>query len=202
MDKEQLYEILKQKVELALGRAISTPRDFDYLSTRIFDKTKMYIAPITLKRFWGYLGEEHRKRPFRSTLNILSRYIGYVNIEAFEESWQNGFGVESDFLTNDSLQISSVETGTRIELLWHPDRCVTVEYLGLEMFKVVESLRSKLKVGDTFFITQIIDGEPLILRCLVHDGGAPTNYVCGRINGVRYRVLNQETYVASSEQLL
>jgi len=189
MNQEELYQTLREKAEQVAGRAMSTPRDFDYLSTRIFDKTKGYIAPITLKRFWGYLGDEHRKKPYRSTLNVLAQFAGYVSIEAFEESHVGGSPVESDFLTNDSLQVSALEKGARIELRWYPDRCVTAAYLGMEMFKVVESVNSKLSTGDTFMMSQIIDGEPLTLRCLVHEGMAPTNYVCGRVNGVKYRVM-------------
>ena len=189
MTQDELYHLLQQKAEQVAGRAMNTPRDFDYLATRILDKTKGYIAPITLKRFWGYLGDEYRKKPYRSTLNILAQFVGYVSIEAFEESHAGDSMVESDFLTNDSLQVASLEKNTRIELRWYPDRSMTVVYLGMEMFKVVESVNSKLSAGDTFMMSQIIDGEPLTLRCLVHEGMAPTNYVCGRVNGVKYRVL-------------
>ena len=189
MNQEELYNILQQKAEQVAGRAMNTPRDFDYLATRIFEKTKGYIAPITLKRFWGYLGDEYRKKPYRSTLNILAQFVGYVSIEAFEESHAGGSMVVSDFLTNDSLQVASLEKDTRIELRWYPDRCVTIVYLGMEMFRVGESVNSKLSAGDTFMVSQLIDGEPLILRCLVHEGLDPTNYVCGQVNGVKYRVL-------------
>lgn len=189
MTQDELYHLLQQKAEQVAGRAMNTPRDFDYLATRILDKTKGYIAPVTLKRFWGYLGDEYRKKPYRSTLNVLAQFAGYVSIEAFEESHAGGFPVESDFLTNDSLQVSALEKGARIELRWYPDRCVTAAYLGMEMFKVVESVNSKLSTGDTFMVSQMIDGEPLTLRCLVHEGMAPTNYVCGRVNGVKYRVM-------------
>ena len=188
MKQDELYGALRQKAEQVAGRAMNTPRDFDYLAMRIFDKTKGYIAPVTLKRFWGYLGEERRKKPYRSTLDILAQFAGYVSIEAFEEGYAGGSAVESDFLTNDSLQVTSLEKDARIELRWYPDRCVTVVYLGMEMFRVVESVNSKLSTGDTFMVNQIIDGEPLTLRCLVHEGMAPTNYVCGRVNGVKYRV--------------
>lgn len=189
MNQEELYQTLREKAELVAGRTMNTPRDFDYLSTRIYDKTKAYIAPITLKRFWGYLGDEHRKKPYRSTLNILAQFAGYVSIEAFEEGHVGGSPVGSDFLANDSLQVAALEKDARIELRWYPDRCVTVAYLGLEMFRVVESVNSKLSVGDTFMVSQIVDGEPLVLRCLIHEGQAPTNYVCGRVNGVKYRAL-------------
>lgn len=189
MNQDELYSTLREKAEQVAGRAMNTPRDFDFLATRILDKTKGYIAPITLKRFWGYLGDEYRKKPYRSTLNILAQFVGYVSIEAFEESHAGGSLMESDFLTNDSLQVASLEKGAHIELRWYPDRCVTVAYLGMEMFKVVESVNSKLSAGDTFMVSQIVDGEPLTLRCLVHEGMEPTNYVCGRVNGVKYRVI-------------
>ena len=48
---------------------------------------------------------------------------------------------------------------------------------------------SKLSVGDTFHAGQIIEGEPLYLQCLVHEGGQPVNYVCGKVGGVKYRLL-------------
>lgn len=188
MDNEILYGNLRQRVEQVVGRQMKTPRDFDYLSMRIFEKTKAYLSPITLKRFWGYLGEKHRKRPYRTTLNILAQSIGYVSIEAFMANAASGV-VESEFLVNDSLQVAGLKKGARLELLWYPNRCVIVEYMGLDMFKVVESMNSKLSVGDTFLMNNIIDSQPLTLRCLVHDGQPPVNYVCGKINGVKYREL-------------
>lgn len=189
MEKDEIYDILRQKVEHVSGCKIKTPRDFDYLSMRILDKTRNYLSSITLKRFWGYLGEGNRKKPFRTTLNVLAQYVGYCDIDAFENSYNGDAVVGSDFLTNDCLQTHSLRKGTLIELKWYPDRCVTISYEGLEMFKVVESVNSKLSVGDTFLLGMIIDSEPLVLRCLVHKGASPVNYVCGRINGVKYRIL-------------
>ena len=53
MEQDSTYKVLQEKVEIVAGRKMITPRDFDYLSARIFDKTQTYIAPVTLKRFWG-----------------------------------------------------------------------------------------------------------------------------------------------------
>ena len=189
MDKEKIYDALQQKVENVAGCKMKTPRDFDYLSMRIFDKIKVYVSPITLKRFWGYLGEHNRKKPFRSTLNALAQYAGYTDVDAFESDANGGVSVESGFLANDSLLVSLLQKGALVELKWLPNRCVTISYEGLEMFKVVESINSKLSVGDTFLCGQIINGEPLTLRCLVHEGNSPVNYVCGRVNGVNYKIL-------------
>lgn len=188
MKNNEIYKALRLRIEKVTGRKMKTPRDFDYLSTRIFDTTKSNVAPITLKRFWGYIGNAGNRRPFRSTLNILAMYVGYADIDAFENTFSSENAVESDFLLNDSVQTISLQKGTRIELKWYPDRHVVISYEGLEMFKVVESVNSKLSVGDTFMCGQIIDGEPLNLRCLVHNGEPPVNYVCGRVNGVKYKI--------------
>ena len=45
MTQDELYHLLQQKAEQVAGRAMSTPRDFDYLSTRIFDKTMGISLP-------------------------------------------------------------------------------------------------------------------------------------------------------------
>ena len=74
MEEEEKYRELQHKVEKIAGRKMGAPRDFDYLSLHILDRTRLYIAPITLKRFWGYLGENNRKKPFRNTLNTLAIY--------------------------------------------------------------------------------------------------------------------------------
>lgn len=189
MTNDEIHKALQEKAEQIAGRKMNVPRDFDYLSIHILDKTKMYIAPITLKRFWGYLGEKNRKKPYRNTLNVLATYAGYTSFEAFEKNCNGVNDVESDFLPNESLLTQSLRKGTRIELKWYPNRCVTISHEGLEMFKVTESINSKLSVGDTFLCGQIIDGEPLTLHCLVHNGASPANYVCGRVNGVKYRIL-------------
>ena len=189
MSNDEIYSALQCKVEQVVGCKMKTPRDFDYLSMRVLDRTKAYVSSSTLKRFWGYLGDGNRKRPYRSTLNVLAQYAGYVDFDAFESNIGSEGPAESDFLPNDSLQAYSLQKGALIELKWLPDRCVTISYEGLEMFKVLETYNSKLCVGDTFLCGQIINGEPLTLRCLVHNGNAPVNYVCGRVNGVKYRIL-------------
>ena len=92
----------------------------------------------------------------------------------------------SDFLPNDSLQVSSLQRGDVVEIKWDPGHSVAVQYEGMNLFKVIESVNSKLACGDTFLLGYIIAGEPLFLSCLVHNGNPPINYVCGMVGGVRY----------------
>ena len=186
---EALYDKLKEKVEKVAGRAMMTPRDFDYLSSRIFDATRSYVATTTLKRFWGYIEAEKVKRPLRNTLNTLAQYAGYTDWECFVQNYASPTEAQSDFLPNHCLRTASLTQGDRVQLTWLPDRCVTIGYEGMGMFKVIESINSKLSAGDTFLCEQFVDGEALYLRCLVHEGGKPSNYVCGKVNGINFRVL-------------
>ena len=58
---EKHYAELREKVEKVVGRKMDAPRDFDYLSTRILGSVNIYVAPVTLKRFWDILARRGRK---------------------------------------------------------------------------------------------------------------------------------------------
>ena len=189
VEMDSIYKVLQDKVEIVAGRKMITPRDFDYLSARIFDKTKTYLSPITLKRFWGYLGEEQRKKPYRNTLNTLAIYAGYTSIESFTGCIDNNGCPSSEILHSPNLQTASLNKGAVIELKWSPGRCVRIRYEGHDMFRVIESQNSKLAAGDTFLCYQFIQQQPLYLRCLVHNNSAPTGYICGKDGGIHYDVV-------------
>ncbi len=174
-------------VEKCTGRAMRTPRDFDYLVVCIFNLTKVHLSSTTLKRFWGYLKEGEGQTPRVYTLDVLSRVAGYKDWNAFLHS--DSTHQESEFINNESLNSESLFRGDKIRLLWEPNRDVTIQYEGLGMFTVLESVNSKLSRGDTFHCNHFINGEPLHLYCLVHEGNAPTNYVCGRISGITFNRL-------------
>lgn len=46
-------EKLQKDIEKALSHTMQTPRDFDYLSKRIYARLHVMISPTTLKRIWG-----------------------------------------------------------------------------------------------------------------------------------------------------
>lgn len=58
-----------------------TSKDFDFLSDCISQKQHEYISPTTLKRLWGYISEN--VLPRRSTLDILSQFLGHAEWDAF-----------------------------------------------------------------------------------------------------------------------
>lgn len=185
----EIYKHLQDAVEKAVGREMVTPRDFDYLASRIFDATGENLSAMTLKRFWGYLGEKNEHQPRLNTLNLLAQLVGYTDWMTYYKESSAAGNSESDFLKNNSIVTNALQRGIELQLMWHPDRVVTIRHEGYEVFTVVESKNSKLNVGDTFRCGLIVEGEPMYLAQLKHDGGEPVNYVCGCEGGVKFRLL-------------
>ena len=140
---EKAIEALKTKIEKTMGREMKTPRDFDFLSARIYGFTKVHLSPTTLKRLWGYLQKEQNHKPQVFTLNTLAKTAGYVDWKAFRQSIDEEG--DSDFIINESLKVSALMPGDRIRLLWNPDRAVTIRFEGMdtELFLTTVSVMPK-----------------------------------------------------------
>ena len=72
---DQDIDRLKAAIEMAVDRKMHTPKDFEFLSEKIFEKVHQTVSPTTLKRLWGYLSET--SAPRISTLNILAQFVGF-----------------------------------------------------------------------------------------------------------------------------
>ena len=190
---EFLTEKLKEYVENVAGFRLCTPKDFKNLAQSVFNETGSMLSPTTLKRLWGYLQEKEQQTPRMTTLDILSKYIGYMDFATFCKFRQIDGESESDFLVNNCLQTKSLLKGDRVKLMWQPDRCVAVQYIGLCMFKVIESRNSKLSADDIFICERIIENQPLILSNLIHENGDPINYICGKKGGVKFQLMAKVT---------
>lgn len=183
------YAALCRAVEKCAGRIMSTPRDFDYLSVCIEQLTHQHLGVSTLKRLWGYLGEEGKCNPRQYTLDILSRYVGYKSYEAFQQGSTLTSESDSDFVNAQSISADRIAEKDRIRIMWSPDRVMIVRCEGDNTFIVEEVVNSKLSVGDCFCCDRFTQGEPLFLYNLVHEDNKPTGYVCGRLGGIRFNVL-------------
>lgn len=185
------YEALKSDIEKVAMRKIAVKRDFEYLSAHIMDRTGAYISPMTLRRFWGELaGGKYNVQPRRYTLDVLARYAGHCNYEQFVKFCTDNVNADSDFIAGEYLIPSAIKKGTHIYISWDPGHYIVAEYLGCEMFLIIESFKSKLSKDDTFQVDTITQGEPLYLNRLIHEGSTPSRYVCGKKGGVRFRVTN------------
>lgn len=81
--QEKALAKLRELIEGVVERKMKTPKDFEFLSECIFEKFHERISPTTLKRLWGYLSET--TTPRKSTLDILSKFVGYDNWKDFTE---------------------------------------------------------------------------------------------------------------------
>lgn len=81
IQQEQALAKLRELIEGVIERKMKTPKDFEFLSECIFEKFHERISPTTLKRLWGYLSET--TTPRKSTLDILSMFVGFDNWKDF-----------------------------------------------------------------------------------------------------------------------
>ena len=188
---EETKESIKRlcdAIEEALGRSVHTPKDFDMLSRRIFDRTGELLSRNTLRRIWGRIHDD--VTPRCTTLDILSRFIGYSSYRSFMDGSQLDEGDSSTpFFGRRLSAVDGLAHGDRIRLTWQPGRVCDVEYNGSQHFSVIYAEKTRLQVGDTFLCGIIIEGEPLYLDQLQHGDTPPTTYICGRIGGVRFERL-------------
>lgn len=183
---EDRYTELRRLTEKVMGMEMKTPKDFEQLSMQIYQRTHQLLSVSTLKRFWGYVGKERDSdKTRRTTLNILSEYVGYQDWMHFCQSDLSG-DEQSGTMANRHLFPKEQALGSHIVLRWKPDRRVTIRYEGEDLFTVVESIGSKLCPGDTFHCEHIVEGMPLTLFSLIREGRAMGNYVCGTKDGVMF----------------
>ncbi|NII29773.1 hypothetical protein HB364_32140 [Pseudoflavitalea sp. X16] len=76
-------EIIEQK--LAWGKHDTwQSQDFENLSEKIFEETKVMLSSSTLKRIWGKV--RYDSIPNRATLDALAQFIGYKNWREFKSA--------------------------------------------------------------------------------------------------------------------
>ena len=176
--------VLRSKVEEKYGKMLETHNGFIALVSDIEAKVREHVSESTLERMWGYSTREADAVSLR-TLNVLSRYVGASSWKGFCADLKNSSQVESEEFSGDSIVSAALVAGQRLQLGWRPDRLITVEYLGMNRFVVIESINSSLQPGDSFECIQIQAGRPLYLdrfRRAHADGEA--RYVAGERSGL------------------
>lgn len=180
-------ECLRKDIEKEIGRSVSTYSDFDFLSLRLNEKISDAPSVSTLKRLWAYVPNSSTRS--RSTLNALSRFLGYSDWTNYIDALMRTNRVESVFLSRSTLSTSMLHQGDIIELTWNPGRRILAEYQGAGRFEVMESENAKLGAGTTFTTLIITKGLPLFCSDVRIDGCPAEDYVAGTktgLTGVRY----------------
>lgn len=115
-------ETLCQSVEQALGHRMQTPKDFDLLREQIYVRLRQLISSSTLKRLWGYTHTE--SAPSRASLDVVARFIGYADYDAFCTSTGNGSdAVASNTVLSRHINVSAdLKENDCLLLSWAPGR--------------------------------------------------------------------------------
>ena len=184
MKKE--HQKLLEAIEKEVGKKLLTPKDLEWLSEKVEARTKEHLSESTLMRLWGYRPSVGARQ---TTLDILSRYLGYADYVIFCQWCVDNKEQQSDEVVGRHLYTEELTVGTRLVLTWYPDRRCVVQLLGDGVFTIVEAVNTKLSAGDTFRCDLFIEGEPLYMSQLVHEGRPPMVYVIGKVNGIRFDYL-------------
>jgi hypothetical protein len=194
MDRENKQDFsaalknLCKQIEVALRHSMVTPKDFELLKEKIYMRQHVLVSRTTLMRIWGYLNES--VQPRTSTLNILTQFLGYGGWNDYRQNaLLNNIQQSSPVLNRRISVVSDLSQGEQLRLSWHPDRACDIKYMGNLTFIVVDSENTRLKTGDTFQCSIIIEGEPLYIDNLMQGDRQPIAYVCGKKSGVMFEYI-------------
>ena len=182
-----LLSKLRQAIEQVANFSIHTPNDFVQLSALIFKQQHATVSVSTLKRLWGYAGQDFHPRPF--TLDVLARFVGHKDFSSFKTTLHKEQQQQSQLFIANTLTSSMLSVNDLVLLTWLPDRRCVVEHQGNGKFRVIEARNTKLSVGDTFECHLFINHEPLYIDRLIHNGMPPMSYVAGQKDGITARKL-------------
>lgn len=176
----ELQQLLAE-VESKYARRIATTTDFEMLSNVMEYEQGESLGASTLKRLWGYI--PGRTTPRLSTLNVLAKYVGYKDFLQFRDSLYaddtSGFSPSRTFVAADDMT-----PGEKLVIGWAPNRLLTLEYLGEDRFRVLETANSKLREGDEFCQQVFFKGWPLFVSGISRDGKVTPPYVAGKTQGL------------------
>ncbi len=189
MEKDVNIERLKADVEARLQRGMLSPKDFTYLNEVIVNELNERVSVSTLKRIWGY--SSYNSKPSASILSSLCRLVGYRDWQDYVANRENTSRKPSETVMSDKIMVDTdLEVGAHLRLTWMPQRVCDIEYRGNNEFEVLSSVNTGIKPGDLFDCSLIVSGEPLWLSNLRQFGKAPVAYVCGKLGGIRFEILD------------
>lgn len=176
-------ELLKRRVEEREGIRPAAPSDFLTLTAHINSVIDGQLNEYTLMRLWGYLKKYKSIR--HSTLDLLSKYVGYDNWSEFLAAEKALMKEESGLVVKPSILTQDLKEGDKVRIAWLPDRVTLLIYIGNCQFRIEESENATWSKGDTFCCRTFTVGEPLYVDNLTHpDGTVDACYCVGMRSGL------------------
>ena len=191
-DNNQNIMLLRTMVEETLAHRLKTSTDFAFLAGCIQGRLRQSISVSTLERIWGYVEGYQTIR--ESTLSLLAQFVGYPDWQTFVSDYCNVPSAQSSRrILAPTLEASDVPAAAMVAIEWNPGRRLLLCHEGEGRWRVVESEKSKLCVGDTFRCQRFTLNYPLYLADFRHADEPPSLFVVGNRGGLtRAEIVNCE----------
>lgn len=164
-----------------LGKPIRYPADCEALSYDIDHTINQHVGVTTLKRLLGFVKDV--KQPRWSTLDIIAQYLGFDSYNKLLSSLLARDNI-SGFEEVNEVKSVDLASGTQLSFTYSPDRRVILEYDSDCMFRVVESINSKLEVDDEVIIGCFMLHHPLYVSDVRRAGVSLGSYIAAKISGL------------------
>ena len=184
MERKDIPELqtLLTEVEKKFGRALECTNDFRVLAALLEYECKELVSVSTLKRLWGYVSQQ--TTPRESTLDVLSRFVGYKDFSDFRMSQFGKLDDTSGYLDASFISARDVPESGRLIVCWEPNRMLRLRRVGEQDWEICDSYNSKLQAGDRFEAACFFKGLPLLLPAVIRSGQTLPAYIAGKKNGL------------------
>lgn len=177
LEENTIYQL-----KIKSGLSFSQSKDYALLAGMIESATGEHISDNTLRRLMGV--KEDAGVPRMVTLDIIARYLGYKSWDLYQR-FGSSETPDSRFVEDKKVISSShLTVGQQIELKYHPNRTLVLEYCGNEIFLVKTVSGGSLQVGDRLTIYSFVEGMTLFVSNVERNGNSLGQYVAGEVSGL------------------
>lgn len=184
MERKDIPELqtLLTEVEKKYGRPLECTNDFRILAALLEYECKELVSVSTLKRLWGYVSQQ--TTPRESTLDVLSRFVGYKDFSTFRLAHFGRQEDSSGYIDASFISAKDVPAGGMVVLCWAPNRMLRIRKEGDGRWLIVDSYNSKLLAGDRFEAGCFFKGLPLFLPEVIRGERTLPSYIAGKKEGL------------------
>jgi hypothetical protein len=175
-----ISKLIQEKVEERFGKPIRYAKDCEVLAMSIFAFTNEKISTSTVKRLFGII--ETGNEPRLYTLDILAKYLGYINYDHLLQEFNPNKMESSEAL--ETINVSDLKIGDSIRFKYAPNKFVAADYIEECVFKIVESNDPKMLKDGLLVFNNLGRHLPLFASWRSTKASSSKNIVLGKISGI------------------
>lgn len=182
------FEVKKllEAVETKIGKKPKAASDFETLASEVWNKCEEHLAPLALKRLWGFFTNMEKPKP--KTLDTLSLFVGFQDWDSFKSALSGESDARLNYHGENIISEDDLSKNDIVDLFWKPDGHCAIKYLGKKKFSVISSDSPSLSVDDSFECSFFQNGKDLHLKNLQHGGTSMSDSVISSDGGITVKV--------------